>query len=141
MLVPTAEEADEPTSEEAREDSPIHSEHHISRSPTPHSEGHDYHISPTRTEPLLSPITSPHSAGSPPVRPEETMPLQELQALCKTLFERVEVLESTTSAQEQKIQMLKAKLKKQQRKSKPLIQHHNKWLKSVHLKVKKKKTL
>ncbi|GJV63162.1 hypothetical protein Tco_1473990 [Tanacetum coccineum] len=65
-------------------------------------------------------------------RAEGSMNLDELIVLCTNLLNRVLALESIKDAQAVAILQLKSKIKKLEKKYKPIISHHRAWLKSVH---------
>nr|GFA16076.1 hypothetical protein [Tanacetum cinerariifolium] len=72
-------------------------------------------------------------------RAEGSLNLRALSALCTNLSSRVLALETVKDAQAKEILTLKARIKKLEKRCKPIISHHRAWLRSVSLLSKKKK--
>nr|GFB24587.1 hypothetical protein [Tanacetum cinerariifolium] len=85
------------------------------------------------------PYDSPLFCGHTSVRAEGSLNLKALYALCTNLSNRVLALETVKDAQDKEILTLKARIKKLEKRCKPTISHHQAWLRSVSLLLKKKK--
>ncbi|GKC57310.1 hypothetical protein Tco_1084908 [Tanacetum coccineum] len=72
-------------------------------------------------------------------RAEGGLNLDELFVLCTNLSNRVLALETSKDAQAAKIIKLKTRIKKLEKKCKPIISHHRAWLRSVSILSMKKK--
>ncbi|GKD42952.1 hypothetical protein Tco_1267597 [Tanacetum coccineum] len=72
-------------------------------------------------------------------RVEGGLNLDELFVLCTNLSNRVLALETSKDAQAAKIIKLKTRIKKLEKKCKPIISHHRAWLRSVSILSMKKK--
>ncbi|GJY81256.1 hypothetical protein Tco_0494007 [Tanacetum coccineum] len=85
------------------------------------------------------PYDSPLSGGHTSDRAKGGLNLEELFVLCTNLSNRVLALESTKDAQAAEILKLRTRIKKLEKKCKPIISHHRAWLRSVSwLSMKKK---
>ncbi|GJQ89838.1 putative ribonuclease H-like domain-containing protein [Tanacetum coccineum] len=80
-------------------------------------------VQPSHDSPLSGSPTSDRAGGS--------MTLEELSILCTNLSNRVLALEASKDAQAAEIIKLKTRIKKLKKKSRPIISHHNAWLRSV----------
>nr|GEW40427.1 xylulose kinase-1 [Tanacetum cinerariifolium] len=85
------------------------------------------------------PHDSPLSGGHTSDRPEGSLNLEALSALCTNLSNMVLALETVKDAQAEEILTLMARIKKLEKRCKPGISHHRSWLRSVSFLSKKKK--
>nr|GFA53348.1 hypothetical protein [Tanacetum cinerariifolium] len=81
---------------------------------------------------------SPLSGGHTSDRAKGSLNLEALYALCTTLSNRVLPLETVKDAQAKEILTLKARITMLEKRCKPIILHHQAWLRSVSLLSKKK---
>ncbi|GJY86552.1 ribonuclease H-like domain-containing protein [Tanacetum coccineum] len=72
---------------------------------------------------------SPQSGGNTSERSKGGLNLEELLSLCTNLSNKVLALETFKDAQAAKIFKLKTRIKKLEKKCKPIISHHKAWLK------------
>ncbi|GKB40530.1 hypothetical protein Tco_0885472 [Tanacetum coccineum] len=93
---------------------------------------------PTEPQPTPSP-TQP--SGHTSDKAEGALNLQELYVLCTNLSNKVLILESIKDAQAAELSALKSRIKKLEKKCKPIIFHHRAWLKSGRKKSKPESTL
>nr|GEW40426.1 hypothetical protein [Tanacetum cinerariifolium] len=111
------------------------SDHDSSRDPRVELEG----TCGSGSDQVNLPYDSPLSGGHTSDRPEGSLNLEALSALCTNLSNMVLALETVKDAQAEEILTLKARIKKLEKRCKPSISHHRSWLRSVSLLSKKKK--
>ncbi|GJS87376.1 putative ribonuclease H-like domain-containing protein [Tanacetum coccineum] len=85
------------------------------------------------------PHDSPLLGGHTSNRAEGGLNREELFVLCTNLSNRILALETSKDAQATKILKLKTRIKKLEKKCKPIISHHKAWLRSVSILSMKKK--
>ncbi|GJQ93509.1 ribonuclease H-like domain-containing protein [Tanacetum coccineum] len=95
-----------------------------------HSEG----LGGSPGEQVQSPNDSPHSGGHASKRDEGGLNLQVLLNTCNLLSQQVLDLQTHKETQAAKILKLKSRIKKWEKKCKPVLSHYRAWLKSVYIK-------
>ncbi|GKD91271.1 hypothetical protein Tco_1366778 [Tanacetum coccineum] len=96
-------------------------------------------ITPLFPNMLTQPEVDEGEGDHTPDRAEGGLNIEELLSLCTNLSNRVLALETVKDAQAAEIIKLKTRIKKLEKRCKPVISHHRAWLRSISVKKKLRK--